>query len=131
MTLVRYDWSVPSRLSREAREIALIPRVDVFEQPQRYVLRADLPGVAAADIEITAHEGVLTVRALRRADAALEDAQAIGRLERAAGTFLRRFTLPEDADADAITARSANGVLELTIAKQARSQPRRIEIEAA
>ena len=131
MTLVRYDWTLPAHLARETREFARAPSVDVLEQPDRYVLRADLPGVAPADIEITTHEGVLTLRAERRADDTPADAQHVGRRERFSGTFLRRFTLPEDTDAAAISARSANGVLELTIAKQARSQPRRIEIQAA
>ncbi len=131
MTLVRYDWTFPTRPSREAREFARSPRVDVLEHPDRYVLHADLPGVAPADIEITTHEGVLTLRAERRPAATPADAQVVGRLERPSGKFLRQFTLPEDANADAISARSAHGVLELTIAKQARSQPRRIEIEAA
>ena len=128
MTFVRYARSFPAR---DAREFARIPHVDVLEQPGRYVLRADLPGVAPADIEITTHDGVLTLRAERRADPTLADAEIVGRPERYTGTFLRRFTLPEDADTDAISARSAHGVLELTIAKQARSQPRRIEIQAA
>lgn len=131
MTLVRYDWTFPSRLPREPRELARTPPVDVLEQPDRYVLRADLPGVAPTDIEITTHEGVLTLRAERRADARPADAEVLGRLERPAGTFLRCFTLPEDANAEAIAARCTHGVLELTIAKQARSQPRRIEIQAA
>lgn len=136
MTLLRYDWTFPthlprSRLVRESEAASRTPPVDVYEHADRYVLRADLPGVAPADIEITAHEGVLTLRAVRGAEPAPADAQAVGRLERHAGAFLRRFTLPEDADADAISARSSHGVLELTIGKQVRSQPRRIEIQAA
>ena len=124
MTLVRYDWTLANRDS------TLVPRVDVLEQPGHYLVRADLPGVAASEIEITTHDGVLTIRAARKEER-LDAARVLGRLERAAGTFLRRFTLPEDADAEAISARSANGVLELTITKQAKPQPRRIAIEAA
>ena len=124
MNLVPYEWTVARRDS------TLVPRVDVLEKPEHYLLRADLPGVAAPDIEITTHEGLLTIRAVRKADS-LETAQVLGRLERAAGTFQRRFKLPEDADTDSISARSINGVLELTIARHAKPQPRRIAIEAA
>jgi HSP20 family protein len=53
------------------------------------------------------------------------------RVERASGSFLRRFTLPESADAEAIKATHVNGVLELSIPKRPQAQPRRIEVQAA
>ena len=149
MTLVRYEpWSLMNRLHRELdavirastttpgtaqtghRPVALIPRVDVHEDAERYVLRADLPGVQPADIQVTADQGVLSIRAERRVERR-EGEPASGRFERVAGTFARRFTLPEDANTDAISARSAHGVLELTIPKQAKPEPRRISVEAA
>jgi HSP20 family protein len=145
MTLVRYEpWTLMNRLHREldqlfrdpltatagtadaTRPVALIPNVDVHEQADRYLLRADLPGVEPADIGITADQGVLTIRAERR-----EGTAANGRFERFAGTCVRRFTLPEDANAEAISARSIHGVLELTIQKQPKPEPRRITVEAA
>jgi len=52
-------------------------------------------------------------------------------LERATGTFLRRFTLPESVDAEAIKATHLNGVLEISIPKRATAQPRRITVQAA
>lgn len=110
--------------------MALIPHVDVRETADRYVLQADLPGVQPADIEITTDQGVLTILAQRGAERR-EDAETAVRFERFAGTFQRRFTLPEDADAEAISARSHHGVLELTIMKQAKTEPRRIAVEAA
>ncbi len=152
MTLVRYEpWTLMNRLHRELddlfraplaqtgtassaaseeRPVALIPSVDVQEETDRYVVRADLPGVLPTDIQVTAHEGVLSIRAERRVERR-EGAPDTGRYERFAGTFVRRFTLPQDANADAIGARSVHGVLELTIPKQPKPQPRRIEIEAA
>jgi HSP20 family protein len=148
MTLVRYEpWILMNPLHRELdglwrappapeatraaqRPVALIPNVDVQADAARYVVRADLPGVEPADIEVTADQGVLTIRAERRA-ARPEGEASNGRVERFAGTFLRRFTLPEDADAGAIAARSHHGVLELTIPKQVKPEPRRITVEAA
>ena len=150
MTLVRYEpWTLMNRLHREldelfrdppaattaptaaeARPVALLPSVDVHEDADRYLVRADLPGVQPADIQVTADQGVLTIRAERRAERR-EGAPVNGRYERFAGTFVRRFTLPEDANAEAIGARSTHGVLELTIPKQAKPEPRRIAVDAA
>ena len=92
---------------------------------------ADVPGVEGKDIEITAEKGVLTVE--RRAPSPRRRARTDGfeRVERASGTFLRRFTLPESADAEAIKATHTNGVLEFSIPKRPQEQPRRIAIQAA
>ena len=60
-----------------------------------------------------------------------EEAEGVKRFERVSGKFYRRFTLPETADAEGIAARSANGILEVTIPKQPEVQPRRITVEAA
>jgi len=128
MSLVRYDWSLMNRLHRELEQalgqsgpVALIPRVDVREEAGRYLLRADLPGVAPQDIEITTDQGILTLRAQRHSGA--EGADTV--------TYQRRFALPEDADAEQVTARSTHGVLEIAIAKIAKALPRRIAVEAA
>lgn len=119
MNPIRYDWTVLNH--RPAAPIALLPRVEVDEDGQRYVLRADLPGVTPQDIELTTEAGVLTLKAERRPSVA--GSSAI--------TLQRRFTLPEDADLDAISARTSHGVLEITIGKLAKLQPRRISVEAA
>ena len=110
--------------------IAWIPSVDVHEEDGRFVVRADVPGVEPKDIEVTAADGVLTIRGERRAEKRAKDA-GFERVERVAGTFLRRFTLPETAQPDAITAKQTNGVLEVTIPKQPKVQPKRVTVEAA
>lgn len=99
--------------------VAWLPSVDVREEENRYLVQVDLPGVESKDIEITAEKGVLTIKGERK------------REERVAGTFLRRFTLPKTAQADAITAKQTNGVLEVNIPKLAPVQPKRIEVQAA
>lgn len=110
--------------------VSWIPAVDVVEESERFVVRADLPGVDPKDVEITAEAGVLTLRGKREA-VKREERAGYERTERVAGSFVRRFTLPETAQADAITARQVNGVLEVTIPKQPKLQPRRIEVQAA
>jgi len=110
--------------------VAWIPSVDVHEEPERFVVRADVPGVEPKDIEVTAADGVLTIRGERRSEKRAKDG-GFERLERVAGTFLRRFTLPETAQPEAITAKQTNGVLEVVIPKQPKVQPKRVTVEAA
>lgn len=105
-----------------------MPAVDVVEEENRYVLHADVPGVDPKDIEITLENGVLTVRGHRKARHE-ENQSGFRRVERMSGSFFRRFTLPDTADAEKISAESKNGVLELVIPKQEKVQPRRITVK--
>lgn len=105
------------------------PAVDIKEEDERFVLRADVPGVRREDIEITMEDGNLTLRGKRETESR-DERSGYRRTERVSGVFLRRFTLPDTADEGAITARCADGVLEVFIPKMARVQPRRIEIDA-
>jgi HSP20 family protein len=103
------------------------PSVDLQEEDGRFVLRADVPGVALKDIEVCAEDGVLTIRGER---AARERVSTDGfeHIERAAGIFSRRFTLPDSVRADGIKAHYADGVLEIEIPKQPRAEAKRIPI---
>lgn len=105
-----------------------MPAVDVTEEENRYVLHADVPGVDPENIEITLENGVLTIRGQREASNT-ESGTGYRRVERSYGTFFRRFTLPDTADAEKISAQSKNGVLELVIPKQEKVQPRRITVK--
>ena len=128
MAIVRYEpWAVVNRLhqsldqffnetlsSPEASSspsVAWVPRVDIHEEKDRFVVLADVPGVEPKDIDITAENGY-------------------ERVERVSGTFLRRFTLPEGANTESIKAKQTNGVLEVTIPKAPALQPRRISIDS-
>ena len=141
MTIVRYEpWAFVGRLQRQldralgevadGATVSWIPRVDIHEEDARFVVTADLPGVEGKDIEITAEKGVLTLKGERRSEKK-SSTNGFESIERASGTFLRRFTLPESLDAEAIKASHVNGVLEITIPKRPTAQPRRIEIQAA
>ena len=143
MSIVRYEpWALLNRLHREldqtfdtvAREATWSPAVDVHEEEQRFVLRADLPGVKPADIEITAEKGVLALRGSRNFEQKKDqekDNSRYSRVERVTGKFVRTFTLPENVQTDAIKAAFKDGVLELSIPKIAKAEPRRIEVQAA
>ena len=103
------------------------PAVDIQENAESYIIHADLPGVKAADIEVTAENGLLTIKGVRDSKK-VEEKDNYKRIERFSGSFMRRFTLPETADVDNINAASRDGVLELTIPKMPQLQPKRIEV---
>jgi HSP20 family protein len=109
--------------------VTWVPRVDIHEEKDRFVVLADVPGVDPKDIDITAENGVLTVRGERRAEKR-ETENGYERVERVSGAFLRRFTLPEGANTESIKAKQTNGVLEVTIPKTPAVQPRRISIDS-
>ncbi|TLZ23578.1 MAG: Hsp20/alpha crystallin family protein [Gammaproteobacteria bacterium] len=112
MTIVRYEpWTLLSRFQRQferalgetpedapSPSVSWIPHVDIREEAERFVVVADLPGVEAKDINVTAERGVLAVRGERRSQKQ-SSGDGYERVERASGTFLRRFTLPESAGA--------------------------------
>lgn len=103
------------------------PAVDIKEEGNRFVLIADVPGVDPKAIEITMENGVLTIKGERKREDS-EEGNGYKRVERTVGTFYRRFSLPESADAQRITASGKNGVLEVSIPKQEKLQPRRISV---
>ncbi|RLA35715.1 MAG: Hsp20/alpha crystallin family protein [Gammaproteobacteria bacterium] len=107
-----------------------LPAVDIVEEKQRFVLRADIPGVKADDIEVNMEKGVLSLSGERHQESS-EEVDGMQRLERSSGKFYRRFSLPESADPDAISAKSADGILEIIIPKQERVKARKITVAAA
>jgi HSP20 family protein len=145
MTLIRYEpWHVVGRLHRQIDQlfgdsfatpaannestIAWVPSVDIHEEPDKFVVRADLPGVEPKDISITAENRVLTLRGQRQIERS-ETQKGFERLERIEGSFLRRFTLPNNVQDEQIKARHVNGVLEVTIPKTPTLEPRRVSVE--
>lgn len=103
------------------------PAVDIKEEDNRFVLKADIPGVEPKDIEVTMADGVLTIRGERKHESE-EDTNGYKRVERSYGTFYRRFSLPDTADAEGISAKGKDGVLEVVIPKHEKVQPRRITV---
>ena len=93
------------------------------------MIHADVPGVDPAAVEVSMEQGVLPIQGERRRENEAQR-QSVRRMERVSGSFLRRFSLPDSADAEAISATSRHGVLESVISKQHRLQPERIRIEA-
>ncbi len=138
MRIARFEpWPAIDLLQRDLRRTApratttaWKPAVDIIEEKDRFLLRADVPGVNAADIDISMDAGVLTISGERLAEERGEDTD-VQRMERSTGRFSRRFTMPETADAESITAKSSNGILEVVIPKLPEVLARRITVEAA
>lgn len=142
--MARYEpWSLLNQLQRElernfenkntgtetAATAEWTPTVDIKEEPERYVLWADLPGVSPDGIDIMMENGILTLKGERTTEAT-ENRDGLKRVERIYGSFYRRFSLPDTADAEGISARSTHGVLEISIPKKAAVQPKKIHVIA-
>ena len=106
-----------------------VPAVDIREEQDRYVIHADVPGVKPEDIEVHMEDGVLSIKGQRDSETK-DEREGYKRVERVRGSFFRRFSLPDTADAQGISARSLNGVLEIVIPKQARVMPKRIKVDS-
>jgi HSP20 family protein len=106
---------------------AFSPTFEVKETPEAFVVSADVPGVADADLDIAVNERVLTVSGVRQAETRKED-EAYSLYERQYGSFSRSFALPDTADGERVAAKLDRGVLTLTIAKKAEAKPRKIAI---
>jgi len=104
-----------------------VPRVDIKEEGDRFVILADLPGVDPEHVEVLMDKGILSIKGERSSEV-VEQSERFSRIERRYGSFHRRFALPDTADADGITATGHNGVLEITIPKRPESTPRRIQV---
>jgi len=138
MKIARFEpWPYADLLQRDLSRSATrknsaewAPAVDILEEKGRFLLRADVPGVSPTDVDVSMDAGVLTVSGVRNAEE-LGEETGLRRTERLTGRFSRRFTLPETTDADGITARISDGILEVVIPKLPEVQPRRITVEAA
>jgi HSP20 family protein len=113
----------------EVTAAAWAPAVDIKEEDGAYVVHADIPGVDPKNIELNMENGVLTLRGERKSEVK-EEKDNYHRIERITGSFYRRFTLPDTADSDNISAKYTNGVLEVRIPKQEKVLPRRIEVQS-
>ena len=107
-----------------------LPAVDIQETDEKFVLTADLPGVNPDAIEVTMEDGVLTIQGERETTTKEID-QGYQRFERVTGKFLRKFTLPDTANGESISATTSGGVLAVTIPKQEKVKPRRIAVASA
>lgn len=106
-----------------------IPAVDIKETKDCFEIHADIPGVNPDDIDVHMENGLITIKGERHSESK-EEREGYKRVERQSGTFYRRFSLPDTADEEKISAKSNNGVLEITIPKKEKSLPRKIDVKS-
>ena len=104
------------------------PAVDIREDNNEIALEVELPGIKPSDVEVTAENGVLTIRGEKQNTATEGSEGRYHIVERTYGTFLRAFQLPQGVDENRIEAEFVDGLLTVHVPKAALPQPRRIEI---
>ena len=104
-----------------------VPRFDVEERKDAYLVRADVPGLGEGDVDVTVTGNVVTVAGKREAEQT-QEGQWYHASERSFGAFSRTLTLPDSANLDELSANLKNGVLTLHIPKRPEVQPRKINL---
>ena len=106
------------------------PRVDVMEQKDSYIIKAEMPGVNKDDVRITLHENVLSIRGEKKQEKEEKDVN-YHRIERSYGTFERQFALPTGVKSDKIDASYKDGILTVTLPKVEEAKPKEIEVKVS
>jgi len=124
-----WDWR-PGRVSTEAGR-ALVPALDVVETDGEYLVKAELPGVKKEDLEISVHDGMLTINAHTKYEHEDKDNGRVIRQERRYGKYVRSLRLGNDVDTEKVKAEYKDGVLELRLPKVEEVKPKRIDVKVA
>lgn len=123
----------PQRRDGDKESITLAewsPLVDITEDDKEYLIKAELPEIKKEEIKFTVENGVLVISGERKLEKEEKGRKYHG-VERAYGSFVRSFSLPDDADADKVNAEFNDGVLKVHIAKSESARPKQIEVEVA
>lgn len=139
-SLLPTPWALMRRLSEELEQLVdsatatradvSAPAMEVIERPDAIVVRADLPGLAADDIEVTVQDNVLTISGERRQESR-EENEGVVRSEVTYGSFARSIVLPDGADPENVKATFRDGVLEVSVPLAGeRDRGKRIEVKA-
>jgi len=106
------------------------PAVDIYETENELVVKADLPDLQDKDIDVRVEGNTLTIRGERRFEKDVSEDSYL-RIERAYGSFMRSFSLPNTVRSESILADYHNGVLTLHMAKREESKPKQIKISVS
>lgn len=109
---------------------SFVPAVDIYEDPQKVVLKLEIPGIDQKDLNVRVENHTLTVTGERKLDAE-EKEENFHRIERRYGSFYRAFTLPTTVDVENVAASYNAGVLKLELQKKPEAQPKQIEVKVA
>ena len=122
---------VPKEGGKEEMTIAeWSPLVDITEDDKEYLIKAELPEVKKEDVKLSIHENVLSISGERKYEKE-EKGKKYHRVERAYGSFMRSFTIPDDADASKVAAEYKDGVLKVRLPKSEKAKPKSIEVKVS
>ena len=119
----------PMRAANRDADGQLVPPVDITEEEKQYVITAELPGIDKKDIDVSVNDGVLTIRAERKAET--EDKDKEGRLirrESRYGQYSRSMRIDRSVDVSKVSASHKDGLLRLVLPKTSEAVPQKIEI---
>jgi len=106
-----------------------MPAVDVFEKEDRFVVKAELPGMKEDDIDVSVVGDTLSIKGEKKTETETKD-EDYYRCERSYGSFYRSIPIPSNVDADKIEASFEDGVLEVALPKSAKVKPKKIAVSA-
>ena len=114
---------------KEAMTVAeWAPLVDISEDEKEYVIKAELPEVKKEDVKLTVQDNVLSISGERKSEKE-EKGKRYHRIERTYGSFMRSFTLPEDADGAQVSAEYKDGMLKVRLPKSEKAKPKSIDVK--
>ncbi|MFW6102255.1 MAG: Hsp20/alpha crystallin family protein [Chloroflexota bacterium] len=116
-------WRLP------VEEKGWMPALDVFEKEDKFVVKAELPGMKEDDIDVSVVGDTLSIKGEKKTETEVKE-EDYYRCERSHGTFYRSIPLPSNVDADKIEGSFEDGVLEVTLPKSAKVKPKKIAVSA-
>ncbi len=125
-----FDSGFPRTRDREQSILstAWAPLVDISEDDKSYQINVELPDMKREDIKVNVENGILTISGERLREKE-EDNRKYHRVERAYGSFVRNFTLPQNVDSNKVNATYRDGVLHVSIEKSESARPKAIEVK--
>ena len=132
--LSRYNKSASSsdtQLSNDLSFADWAPSCDIEEEEDRYVIKADLPGVDKKDIDVKLENGVISIRGEKQTEKETGKGTKRHRTERFHGSFARSFSLPDAVKDERVEANYKDGVLSLVIPKAEEAKPKSIDIKVS
>src|SRR5213594_3408448 len=120
----------PQGQEETLRVVDWTPLVDISEDGKEYLIKAELPDVKREDVKITMEDGTLTITGDRKFEKE-ENGKKYHRVERAFGSFVRTFSLPDDASPGKVSAEFKDGVLTVHLAKDEKAKPQQVEINVS
>jgi HSP20 family protein len=124
----------PPRLAEGGKELMTLtewaPSVDIVEDEQEFLVKADLPDVKKEDVKVTVENGVLIITGERRLEKE-EKGKKYHRIERSYGNFLRTFALPPEAEGAKVSAEFKEGVLKVHLPKSEKAKQKSVEVKVS